>query len=101
MQLHKTRLALSFTFALLLLTLPLAVTAAEAPVTATTECEVPVNLEQLLTEAPVTPMAALPADALDMGPKPRGLCANDGCATSCRDDADCGPGGTCIYTACF
>jgi len=40
------------------------------------------------------------ADVLSKGPKPIGLCANNGCATTCRDDDDCGAGGNCIYTAC-
>jgi|GEM_PF-4481159 hypothetical protein len=68
-------------------------TAPEAPVQA-------LDLQIDLTEAPVTSTATL-EDALFKGPKPVGLCANNGCATTCRDDADCGVGGNCIYTACF
>ncbi len=58
------------------------------------------DVQSELTEAPVTSMATLD-DGLFKGPKPVGLCANNGCATTCRDDADCGVGGNCIYTACF
>ena len=58
------------------------------------------DLQTVLTDAPVTPMATL-QDTLNMGPKPVGLCANNGCTTTCRKDADCGPGGDCIFTACI